>query len=151
MVIRGRLVEGIDWEFGIDVYTLLYLKQIINNDLNLPNPGIEPRSPEMQVDSLPLSHWGSPNKNLLYQFSSVQFSHPPMSESLWPYKSQNARPPCPLPTPGVHSNSCPASRWCHLAISSSVVPFSSCPQSFPASESFQWVNSSHEVDKVLEF
>ena len=72
MVIRGRLVEGIDWEFGIDMYTLLYLKQIINKDLNLQNPGIEPRSPEMQVDSLPLSHWGSPNKNLLYQFSSVQ-------------------------------------------------------------------------------
>ena len=59
-----------------------------------------------------------------------------MSDSLWPHESQHARPPCPLPTPGVHSNSCPSSRWCHPTISSSVVPFSSCPQSLPASESF---------------
>ena len=56
--------------------------------------------------------------------------------SLPPHESQHARPPCPLPTPRVHSNSCPLSQWCHPAISSSVVPFSSCPQSFPASESF---------------
>ena len=59
-----------------------------------------------------------------------------MSDSLWPYELQHARPPCPSPTPGVHSNSRPLSRWCHPAISSSVVPFSSCPQSLPASESF---------------
>jgi len=59
-----------------------------------------------------------------------------MSNSLWPHESQHARPPCPSPTPGVHSNSRPSSRWCHPAISSSVVPFSSCPQSLPASESF---------------
>ena len=52
------------------------------------------------------------------------------------HKSQHARPPCPSPTPGVHPNSCPSSQWCHPAISSSVVPFSSCPQSLPASESF---------------
>ena len=56
-----------------------------------------------------------------------------MSDSLWPLESQHARPPCPSPTPGVHPNSCPSSQWCHLAISSSVVPFSSCPQSLPAS------------------
>ena len=56
--------------------------------------------------------------------------------SLQPHESQHARPLCPSPTPGVHSNSCPQSRWCHPAISSSVVPFSSCPQSLPASESF---------------
>ena len=68
--------------------------------------------------------------------SSVQFSHSVMSDSLWPHGLQHARPPCPLPTPGVHSDSCPSSRWCHPAISSSVVPFSSCPQSLPASESF---------------
>ena len=67
---------------------------------------------------------------------SVQFSHSVVSDSLWPHESQHARPPCPSPTPGVHSNSCASSRWCHPAISSSVVPFSSCPQSFPASESF---------------
>ena len=67
--------------------------------------------------------------------SSVQFSHSVVSDSLWPHESQHARPPCPSPTPGVYSNSCPSSRWCHPAISSSVVPFSSCPQSLPASES----------------
>ena len=69
------------------------------------------------------------------QFSSVQFSRSVMSDSLWPRESQHARPPCPSPTPRLHSNSCPSSRWCHAAISSSVVPFS-CPQTLPASESF---------------
>ena len=65
--------------------------------------------------------------------SSVQFSHSVMPDSLQPHELQHARPPCPSPTPGVHSNSRPSSRWCHPAISSSVVPFSSCPQSLPAS------------------
>ena len=83
--------------------------------------------------------------------SSVQFSRSVTSNTLWPQESQHARPPCPSPIPGVHSNSCPLSWWCHPAISSSVVPFSSCPKSLPASESFQWANSSHEVAKVLEF
>ena len=68
--------------------------------------------------------------------SSVQFSRSVMSDSLQPHESKHARPPCPSPTAGVYPNSCPLSRWCHLAISSSVVPFSSCPQSFPASGSF---------------
>ena len=68
--------------------------------------------------------------------SSVQFSRSVVSNSLLPHESQHARPPCPSPSPGVHSNLCPSSRWCHPAISSSVVPFSSCPQSLPASESF---------------
>ena len=68
--------------------------------------------------------------------SSVQFRHSVVSESLWPHESQHARPPCPSPTPRVHSNSCPLSQWCHPAISSSVIPFSSCPQSLPASGSF---------------
>ena len=67
---------------------------------------------------------------------SVQFSRSVMSDSLRPHESQHARPPCPSPTPGVHSNSRPSSWWCHPAISSSVIPFSSCPQSLPASESF---------------
>ena len=58
---------------------------------------------------------------------SVQFSCSVVSDSLWPHESQCARPPCPSPTPGVHPNPCPSSRWCHPAISSSVVPFSSCP------------------------
>ena len=60
-----------------------------------------------------------------------------MSDSLWPHEPQHTRPPCPSPTPGVHPNPCPLSRWWHPTISSSVVPFSSCPQSFPASGSFQ--------------
>ena len=60
-----------------------------------------------------------------------------MSDSLWPHGLQHTRPPCPSPTPGVYPNSCPLSRWCHPTISSSVISFSSCPQSFPASGSFQ--------------
>ena len=71
-----------------------------------------------------------------FSVSSVQFSRSVVSNSLRPHELQHARPPCPSPTPGVHSNSCPSSRWCHPAISSSVIPFSSCPQSLPASESF---------------
>ena len=71
------------------------------------------------------------------QFSSVQFSPSVVSDSLQPHESQHARPPCPSPSPRVHSNSRPLSRWCHPTISSSVVPLSSCPQSFPASGSFQ--------------
>ena len=69
--------------------------------------------------------------------SSVQFSHSVVSYSLRPYEPQHARPPCPSPTPGVYPNSCPLSRWCHLTISSSVIPFSSCLKSFPISGSFQ--------------
>ena len=72
-----------------------------------------------------------------YIYSSVQFSRSVVSDSLRPHESQHARPPCPSPTPGVHPNPCPLSRWCHPTISSSVVPFSSCPQSFLASGSFQ--------------
>ena len=68
--------------------------------------------------------------------SSVQFSCSVMSDSLRPHELQHARPPCPSSTPGVHSNSCTLSRWCHPAILSSVIPSSSCPQSLPASESF---------------
>ena len=68
--------------------------------------------------------------------NSVQFSRSVLSDSLQPHGLQHARFPCPSPTPGVHSDSRPSSQWCHPAISSSVVPFSSCPQSLPASESF---------------
>ena len=74
--------------------------------------------------------------SILYIMYSVQFSCSVVSDSLWPHELQHTRPPCPSPTPGVHSNSRPLSRWCHPAISSSVTPFSSCPQSLPASESF---------------
>ena len=71
-----------------------------------------------------------------YQFSSVQFSRSVVSNSLWPHESQHTTPPCPSPTPRVHSNSRPSSWWCHPAISSSVIPFSSCAQYLPASKSF---------------
>ena len=77
-------------------------------------------------------------KTLLWHLnSSVQFSSSVMSDSLWPHGLQRARPPCPSPTPGIYSNSCPLSQWCYPTISSSVVSLSSCLQSFPASGSVQ--------------
>ena len=90
-------------------------------------------------------------------FSSVQFSNSVVSDSLRPHESPHARPPCPSPTLGVHQNSCPLSQWCHTAISSSVVPFSSCPQSLPASESFPisqhfaWGGQSTGVSALASF
>ena len=78
------------------------------------------------------------------------FSRSAVSESLWPQELQYTRLPCPSLSPKVCSNSCPLSQWYHPIISSSVAPFSSCPQRFPASESFPWVVSSHQVAKVLE-
>ena len=89
--------------------------------------------------------------------SSVQFSHSVLSDSLRPHELQHARPPCPSSTPGVHSNSRPLSQWCHLAISSSVIPFSSCPQSLPASGSFPmsqlfaWGGQSTEASALASF
>ena len=74
---------------------------------------------------------------MVNNIQSVQFSHSVVSNSLWPHELQHTRPPCPSPTTGVYPNSCPLSWWHHPTISSSVVPFSSCPQSFPASGSFQ--------------
>jgi len=86
-------------------------------------------------DSMAIQKGGQNCAVTSFAFSSVQFSCSVVSNSLQPHELQHARPPCPLPTPGIHSNSRPSSRWCHPAISSSVVPFSSCPQSLPASES----------------
>ena len=92
-----------------------------------------------------------------YLMRSVQFSRSIVSNSLWPHESQHARPPCPSPTPGVHSNSRPSSQWCHPAISSSVIPFSSCLQSLPASESFPmsqlftWGGQSTGVSALASF
>ena len=82
---------------------------------------------------------------------SVLFSHSVMSDSLRPHGLQHARPPCPTPTPGDYSKSCPLSPWCHWTISSSVIPFSSSLQSFQHPGFFQWVSSLHQVAKVLEF
>ena len=99
----------------------------------------------------PISMWKD------VQHHSVQFSHLVMSDSLWPHESQHARPPCPSLTPGVHSDSHSSSQWCHPAILSSVVPFSSCPQSLPASESFPmsqlfaWGGQSIRVSALASF
>ena len=90
-------------------------------------------------------------------FSSVQFSQSVVSSSLQPHELQHARLPCPSPTPRVHSNPCPSSRWCHPAISCSVVTFSSCPQSlsasqtFPMSQLFTWGGQSTEISASASF
>ena len=97
------------------------------------------RSLVLQANSLPPESQGKPWSLVHAQcntFSSVQFNHSVVSDSLRPHELQHARPPCSSPTPGVHPNPCPLSQWCHPTILSSVVPFSSCLQSFPASGSF---------------
>ena len=99
----------------------------------MPNPYLSKEERRQHVYVLwVLSH--NLEKDLV-QFS--QFRSSVMSDSLWPHGLQHARPPCPSPTPGVYSNSCPLSQSCHPTISSSVIPFSSCPQFFPVSGSFQ--------------
>ena len=85
---------------------------------------------EMQIKSIIRYHLTT------VRINSVQFSHSVMSDSFWPHGLQHSRLPCPSPTPRAYSNSCPSSQWCHPTISSSIVPFSSCPQFFPASGSF---------------
>ena len=122
----------------------LFVKNLLSQSSRLSNFDVQ----------LPLSYasrrkdktWGfsgifqaRPHKSLETRkdhFTSVQFSHSAVSYSLRPHELQHARPPCPPPTPGVHSNSCLSSQWCHPAISSSVIPFFSCPQSLPATGSF---------------
>ena len=100
--------------------------------------------------------WGSDLSEIVH-FSSIQFSRSVVSDSLRPHESQRARPPCPSPSPRVHSNSCPSSQWCHPAISSSVIPFSSCLQSLPASEYFPksqlftWGGQSTGVSALASF
>ena len=94
--------------------------------------------------------WQSHRRRNLRGYISVQFSSV-VSNSLRDYELEHTRPPCPSPTPRVHSNSHPSSQWCHPAISSSVIPFSSCPNPSQHQSLFQWVNSLHKVAKVLEF
>ena len=97
------------------------------------------------------------NYVIVYESSSVQFSCSVVSDSLRPHESQHARPPCPSPTPRVHPDTRPLSQWCHPAISSSVVPFSSCPQSlsasesFPVSQPFAWGGQSTGVSALASF
>ena len=106
----------------------------------------------MSNDKMTLGWWKKPKC-----FRSDQISCSVVSDSLRPHESQHARPPCPSPTPGVHSDSHPSSRWCHPAIPSSVVPFSSCPQTLPASESFPmsqlfaWGGQSTGVSALASF
>ena len=89
--------------------------------------------------------------------SSVQLICSVVSNSLWPHESQHSRPPCPSPSPGVHSDSCPSNQWCHPPISSSLIPFFSCPQSLPASDSFPmsqlftWGGQSTGVSALASF
>ena len=89
-----------------------------------------------------------PEDSFFFFSVSVQYSCSVVSDSLWPHESQHAGPPCPSPTPRVYSNSCPSNQWCHPAVSFSVVPFSSCPQSplglgsFPVSQLFAWGSQS---------
>ena len=110
---------------------------------------------------VPLNRWDAPHdtweKAVSISASSDRISRSVVSDSLQPHESQHARPPCPSPTPGVHSDSCPSSQQCHPAISSSVVPFSSCPQSLPSSESFPmsqlfaWGGQSTGVSALASF
>ena len=101
--------------------------------------------------------WQTNSKHPSVQFSSVQFSRSVVSNSLPPHESQHARPPCPSPSPRVHSDSRPSSPWCHPAISSSVIPFSSCPQSlptsefFPMSQLFTWGGQSTGISALASF
>ena len=88
------------------------------------------QTPVFCIDRQIIFHWATWE-------APVQFSRSVVSDSLWPREPQHTRSPCPSPTARVYSNPCPLSRWCHPTISSSVIPFSSCPQSFPASGSFQ--------------
>ena len=119
-----------------------FLRQKFWNGLPFPPWGelSDPRIKTVSLKSRALAGGffttGATWKPSCSQFSSVQFSRSVVSDTLQPHESQHARPPCPSPTPRIYPNSCPSSQWCHPAISSSVVPFSSCPQSLPESESF---------------
>ena len=100
------------------------------------HPSRSPQSTELSSLCYTAASYKLSILHVLVCISSVQFSHSVMSDSLRPHELQHTRPPCPLPTPRVHSNSHPLSRWFHPAVLFSVAPFSSCPQSLPASESF---------------
>ena len=132
-------------------FTILYwfchtLTWISHGCTSVPHPENPSYLPS---HSILLGHPSAPAPSTL--FSSVQFSCSVVSDSLWPHELQHARPPCPSPTPRLDSDSRPSSQWWHPAISSSVIPFSSCPQSltasesFPTSQLFAWGGQSTEV------
>ena len=117
----------------LTIVTMLYIRSA---ELSLQNWNFLPLTNITIFPIPPCPPPQQPFYSAFPSFSSVQFSRSVVSDSLWPHESQHARPPYPSPTPGVYSNSCPSRQWCHPTISSSVVPFSSCPQSLPASGSF---------------
>ena len=110
------------------------LQQYVNHELPDVQAGF--RKGIGSRDQIANIRWIIKKARYFQKHISVQFSHSVMSDSLQPHGLQHARPPCPSPTPGVYSNSCPLNWWCHPTISSSVIPFSSHLQSFPASGSF---------------
>ena len=126
------------------IYTMEYYSAIKNN----PIESVLMRW--MKLEPIIQSEVSQKEKHQ-YSISWVQFSRSVVSDSLRPHESQHGRPPCPSPTPGVHSDSRPSSWWCHPAISSSVVPSPRAPNPSQHQSLFQWVNSLHEVAKVLEF
>ena len=132
----NRSTPGLPVHHQLPEFTQTHIHQV-GDAIQPSHPLLSPSPPALNLSQ--------------HQFSSAQFSRSVVSNSLWPHESQRARPPCPSPTPGVHSNSHPLSQWCHPAISSSVIPFSSCPQSLPASESFPMSQLFAWVAKVLEF
>ena len=144
------MIITFNWTYIVRALSYSYMETLRNLELEREEILyiIQPRISQTSVVEM-LSLWFLPY--FCTTFISAQFSLSVMSDSLQPHESQHARPPCPSPTPRVYSNSCPSSRWCHPAISSSVIPFSSCPQSLQHQGLFQWVDSSHEVAKVLEF
>ena len=97
-----------------------------------------------------LEREGREKHYIIFVVVSHSLSHSVLSDSLWPHGLQHTRLPCPSPSPRVCSNSRPLSQWCHPTVSPSVIPFSSCSQSLPASGAFQWVGLLHQVPKVLE-
>ena len=114
---------------------MLLLYPFIHFVSNMYKPGTFVYRERENICPLWRSHSPITVRNM--NISSVPFSRSVVSDSLQPHELQHTRPPCPSPTPGVHPNSCPSSQWHHPTISSSVVPFSSCLQSFPISGSFQ--------------
>ena len=132
-----QLWSGYKPQRSLGFLELLFLLRSFTNTWNMlilliNGKGLEKYFKMMKILNVNIDGPISRSKNVC----SIQLSRSVVSHSLWPHESQHTRPPCPSPTPGVHPNSCPLSRWCRPAISSSVVPFSSCPQSLPASESF---------------
>ena len=140
-LVARKIENGANWENSIDIHTWSCVKQIAREKL-------------LYDTGSPVWSW---DRQKVYIYISDQISHSVVSDSLRPHESQHAKPPCPTPTPRVHWDSRPSSQWCHPAISSSVVPFSSCPQSLPASGSFQmsqlftWGGQSTRVSALASF